>query len=44
MPKSATLQQALYAVSPGVAMVQKWMAELKGKTGRDLDEWIALVK
>lgn len=44
MPKSAALRQTLYSVSPGVAMVQKWMAELKGKTGRDLDEWIALVK
>lgn len=45
MPKAAaTKSQSLYGVSPGVAMVQKWMAELKGKTGRDLDEWVALVK
>lgn len=34
----------LYAVHPGVAMVQKWVAELKEKTGRSLDEWIALIK
>jgi hypothetical protein len=33
-----------YAVSPGVAMVQKWIATLKEKTGRSLDEWIALIK
>jgi len=33
-----------YDVHPGVAMVQKWIAELKDKTGRSLDEWIALVK
>lgn len=36
--------QALYDVHPGVAMVQKWVADLKGKTGRSLEEWLALVK
>src|SRR5215467_664771 len=36
--------QALYDVHPGVGMVQKWVAELKGKTGRSLEEWLALVK
>jgi hypothetical protein len=36
--------QALYDVHPGVAMVQKWVAELKEKTGRSLEEWLALVK
>jgi hypothetical protein len=25
-------------------MVQKWLAELKSKTGRSLDEWISLLK
>ncbi len=35
---------AQYDVHPGVAMVQKWVAELKSKTGRSLEEWIALVK
>lgn len=35
--------QALYDVHPGVAMVQESMAELKEKTGRSLEEWIALV-
>lgn len=35
---------SLYDVHPGVAMVQKWVSELKGKTGRSLEEWIALVK
>ncbi len=34
----------LYSVHPGVLMVQKWIAELKGKTGRSLEEWVALVK
>ncbi len=36
MPKRKTL----YSVHPGVAMVQKWIGELKGKTGRSLDEWL----
>src|SRR5215467_14097438 len=36
--------QALYDVHPGVGMVQKWVAELKDKTGRSLEEWLALVK
>ena len=31
-------------VHPGVAMVQKWIEELPGKTGRSLEEWIALTK
>lgn len=36
--------QAIYDVHPGVAMVQKWVADLKDKTGRSLEEWLALVK
>lgn len=34
----------LYDVHPGVAIMQKWVAELKSKSGRSLDEWITLVK
>ena len=33
-----------YDVHPSVAMVQKWTAELPGKTGRTLDEWAAVVR
>ena len=45
MPRtSAAKAKSLYAVHPGVAMVQKWVAELKPKTGRSLEEWLALVK
>jgi Domain of unknown function (DUF5655)/Domain of unknown function (DUF4287) len=45
MPKSsATQTKSLYDVHPGVAMVQKWIADLKPKTGRTLDEWIALAR
>jgi hypothetical protein len=40
MPKST----APYDVHPGVVMVQKWIAALPEKTGRTLDEWIAVVK
>jgi hypothetical protein len=36
--------KSLYGVHPGVEMVQKWVASLKEKTGRSLDEWLALVK
>jgi len=35
---------SLYSVHPAIAMVQKWVAELKPKTGRSLDEWMALVE
>jgi hypothetical protein len=36
--------KTIYDVHPGVAMVQKWLAELKEKTGRSMEEWLALVK
>src|SRR5438445_5499335 len=35
---------SLYGVHPSVAMVQKWLAELKEETGRSMEEWLALVK
>src|SRR3954471_22152927 len=31
---------SIYSVHPGIAMVQKWVAELNEKTGRTLDQWI----
>jgi hypothetical protein len=37
-------KDGVYDVHPTVAMVQKWIAELKEKTGRSLEEWEALVK
>jgi Domain of unknown function (DUF5655)/Domain of unknown function (DUF4287) len=33
-------RKPLYAVHPGVHMVQKWLAELKTKTGRSHEEWL----
>jgi Domain of unknown function (DUF5655)/Domain of unknown function (DUF4287) len=44
MAKAAARTESLYGVSPGVMMFQKWAAGLKEKTGRTLDEWVALVK
>jgi Domain of unknown function (DUF5655)/Domain of unknown function (DUF4287) len=43
MPAAKT-SPTLYSVHPGVAMVQKWMKELPEKTGRSVEEWIALVQ
>jgi hypothetical protein len=40
----ATKPDGPYTVHPGVAMVQKWIKELPEKTGRSLEEWIALTK
>jgi hypothetical protein len=42
MAKTAT--KSIYGVHPGVLMTQKWIAELKTKTGRSLDEWLKLIK
>ena len=37
-------RKSIYGVHPGVLMTQKWITELKQKTGRSLDEWIKLIK
>jgi len=36
--------KSLYSVHPGVQMTQKWVSTLKDRTGRSLDEWLALVR
>jgi hypothetical protein len=41
--KKPVASASLYSVHPGVAMVQNWVATLKDKTGRTLEQWIALV-
>lgn len=43
-PQAKKAKQSIYGVHPGVAMVQKWISELKERTGRSLQEWIALVR
>jgi len=46
MPRTATeaIKRSIYSVHPGVAMIQKWVAELKDKTGRSLEEWLKHIK
>jgi hypothetical protein len=46
MPRTATQpkKKSIYGVHPGVAMTQKWIAELRQKTGRSLDEWLRLIR
>lgn len=36
--------KTLYDVHPSVAIAQKWLAEVRKKTGRSMEEWLALVK
>jgi hypothetical protein len=36
--------KSIYSVHPGVLMTQKWIAELKEKTGRSLEEWLKYIK
>ena len=36
--------KSIYGVHPGVLMTQNWVATLKEKSGRSLEEWLALVK
>src|SRR5713101_9933273 len=46
MAKTATrtARKSIYSVHHGVLMTRKWMAELKQKTGRTLEEWLRLIK
>ena len=45
MPKASLAKsESLYGVHPGVVMMVKWVAELKDKTGRSVEEWITFVK
>jgi hypothetical protein len=46
MARTATesKKKSIYSVHPGVLMTQKWIAELKQKTGRSLEEWLKHIK
>jgi hypothetical protein len=35
---------SIYSVHPGVSMIQKWIVEMKVKTGRTLEEWVKHIK
>lgn len=37
---SQTKTKSIYSPHPSLTLVQKWIAELKEKTGRSLDEWM----
>lgn len=43
MAKTATKTKSIYGVHPGVLMTQKWVAELKEKTGRTFAEWLKFI-
>ena len=43
-PATATRKKSTYSVHPGVLMTQKWIGELKQKTGRSLEEWLKHIK
>jgi hypothetical protein len=36
-------RKQVYSPHPGIAMIQKWIAELPAKTGRSLDEWLRAI-
>ena len=46
MPRTATQskKKSIYSVHPGVLMTQKWIGELKQKTGRSLEEWLEHIR
>jgi hypothetical protein len=44
MPHAKAKRKSVYDVHPSLAMVQDWLNKLPEKTGKTLDEWIALVK
>src|ERR1700752_3287019 len=37
-------RKSIYSVHPGVLMTQKWIGELRDKTGRSLEEWLKHIK
>ena len=43
-PATETKRKSIYSVHPGVLMTQKWIGELKTKTGRSLEEWLKHIR
>lgn len=41
---SAASSRSLYSVHPAVQMVQDWMAALPARTGKSLEEWVAVIQ
>jgi hypothetical protein len=44
MPRKAKNPSSIYAVHPSIHMVVDWIANLKPKTGRSLEEWIEWIQ
>lgn len=42
--KAAKAPESIYSVHPGVQMVMNWVATLKEKTGRTLEQWCTLIR
>lgn len=42
--RSAGPPPPLYAIHPGILMVQKWIDELPAKTGRSLEDWLRQIR
>jgi len=38
------MRTSIYGIHPGVVMVQRAIASLPAKTGRSLDEWVAVIR
>jgi hypothetical protein len=38
------MRTSIYGIHPGVVMVQRAIAGLPARTGRSLDEWVAVIK
>ena len=38
------MKKSIYSVHPSIRMVQDWIATLKEKSGRSLEEWLELIK
>ncbi len=36
--------KGIYSVHPSLAMIQRWITELKGKTGRNVEEWMQHIR
>jgi hypothetical protein len=44
MSATKPTRKSIYSVHPGVLITQKWIGELKQKTGRSLEEWLKHIK
>lgn len=43
-PRATAKRNSIYGVHPSVQMVQDWIATLKEKSGRSLEEWLTFIR